>query len=580
MEDWYHPTTGAVLKDTQRPAIEDKPQARETTVREFVGGAFSANPKDMQRPNAGAPRTQNLPGMGTGPVVATTVGRGDRDDKGKASIQIYSNSRDITSAKVYQGNVASLVKSITAPLMDIVKPNIGSCPHIVYNPREDGNLKGPSRIRVYDPEDVMRVTLKEGLTNDAIGAVNFVGPTRSRVYDPDDVAKTTSRQTLLNESEKINLRGPSRATVYDPHDVTKTTMRQTTLSESEKVNLRGPSRATVYDPHDVTKTTMRQTTLSESEKVNLHGPSRATVHDPDDILRTTMRQTLLSSSENANLRGPSRTRVYDPEDIMKTTLRQTLLQESDNLNFNPANPKNTQVYASDDDPRTTHRETLGSEDIGSLHRMIPNTIVYDPEDIARATMKQTLIDAERPEGGNPDGLEGQRGAYMSTEYEARHTQKEVISDTDYYGQGAYDKGTGYETAPTDLRPAAKAVLSDNDYYGTAGDSIGAQMSHEEYENANMNDTAELLIEGRSPTNSAAKVVAGAEYVGEVAYRKPIIPQEDRRTPTCQVPVGPEREELVTHEPQVYGDLATRLDAEADGNRVQLRENPLNIRVGS
>ena len=543
-DGWNLPTTGAFLKDKQRPAFENRVQAREGTTREYAGTAFAANTKDAWRPDAGAPRTQNLASLNPGPAAAANWGSVAADDKGKASIQVYGNSRDVTTTKVYQGNVASLVKSITAPLLDMVKPTRAACPHVVYNPREDGNIKGPSRIRVYDPDDVMKATMK---------------------------------QTLLQESQGANLRGPSRMIAYDPDDIAKATLKQTMLQESQAANLRGPSKISINDPNDIARATLKETMLQESQGANLRGPSKIAIHDPNDVMRTTLKQTMLQESQGTNLRGPSKITINDPNDVMRTTLKQTTLQESHGANV-ASHTMRGQVYT-DEDAKVTLRDTLDEEDAGNIKSLVPNSTIWDPEDVLKGTMKQTLIDAER-EAGNPDGLERRRGAYMTTEYEAKRTQKEAMSDSDYYGQGARDLGEGYATAPVDLRPAAKAVLSDNDYYGGAADASRAQTSHENYDNAVISEIRELLLEGREPTNSSVKVSVGAEDAGVVEVRKQLMSDgDDRRLAAQPREVLDVLDMNVTHDRHIYNS-GNRLDDDAAANHAQLDDNPFNLRLSS
>ena len=582
--DWYQPTTGAYLKETGRPKIETKAQARDVTTKSYAGAAFSsANPDMDTRPDVRPARHQNLASFATGPIAATNIGRGLGDDKGKSSITILDNRRNATTSAVYQGNVATLVKSFTAPLLDMVKPNRSACPHIVFNPREDGNLKGPSRTTVYNPDEALRATLRETLAEEDRGLNLRGGPSRLPVRDPEAVARPTMKQTMLQESEALNFRGgPSRLPVHDPEDITRTTLRQTTLQESEALNFRGgPSRLPAYDPEDVTRATMRQTMLQESEALNFRGgPSRLPVHDPEDSARATTRQTTLQEAETLNFRGPSRLPAHDPEDTARTTLRESLLQEYESANLT-SQCRGQAVYETDDDARTTHRQTLGEEDGGNVKSRVPNPAVWDQ--VARNTMKQTLVDAER-ETGNPDGLEGQRGAYEVTEYDAPRTQKESLSDTDYYGATKRDMGEGYATAPTDLRPSAKAALSDNDYYGTAGDTRGTQTSHADYDNATFDASAEMLLVGRDPTRSSTKVAAGSGDAGAVTHRKVLFDADDRRLERIVLRDGATMDAIgaideVTHLPQAYADQATdRLDAEADGNRAQMAQNPYNIRM--
>ena len=65
-------------------------------------------------------------------------GAKDKHDYGKANILVYKNERDVTSTKVYQGNLTSMIKSIIAPIADMIK--ITKKDDMIDNPRHFGNV--------------------------------------------------------------------------------------------------------------------------------------------------------------------------------------------------------------------------------------------------------------------------------------------------------------------------------------------------------------------------------------------------------------------------------------------------------
>ena len=76
-------------------------------------------------------------------------------------ILVYNNERDITSTRVYQGNLTSLIKSIAAPVIDMIK--ITKKEEFIDNPRHFGNMgiQIPSKQTIYDPNDIAKTTIKE-----------------------------------------------------------------------------------------------------------------------------------------------------------------------------------------------------------------------------------------------------------------------------------------------------------------------------------------------------------------------------------------------------------------------------------
>jgi hypothetical protein len=283
--------------------------------------------------------------------------------------------------------------------------------------------------------------------------------------------RTTVRETTEDSADPANLKGSEKITIYN-EDTARTTTREL-LEEEElhKGNLKGSEKITIYNEDTVRTTTRELLEEEELHKGNLKpaGPSRIQVVDTTDLARTTIKETLLQDmwGMGGALKGPVELFVYDPEDIAKATIRETLEDDEYHGNVSTVLKKNT--LQQDDDVRTTMKETL-----------IDN--LYD---------------------GHPDAIEGQ-GAYDYVDYEAKQTQKAFISDNDYYGLVARDKGEGYITNEHDAKQTQKAFISDNDYYGTSLSKDKKQTSYEDMENAHIDERKEVLLEGRDPTAQGAK----------------------------------------------------------------------------
>lgn len=518
------PTTGAFLMETQRAEPMDRPQARQDTTREYAGAAFAASSQGAtQRPLAQAARTQALAAPQPGPVAAPGKGDGERDDKGRASIQVYANERDVTTTRVYQGNLTAFVKSLTAPLLDALRPNRAACPHIVLAPREEGNFKGPQRLRVYDPEDVMRTTLREGLSE--LEPANLAVPVpRGVAHDPDDTARTTMRQTLLHEAEAANLRGPVRGIAHDPEDAPRTTTKQTLLQEAQALNVRGPTRTVAYDPEDVLRTTMRETLTSEGGgAVNLSRPvPKGGVYERDEAPRVTHRETLEDEEDRGGyVKAHPKAQVWDPEDVLRTTTKETLVDV-------PRDAAN---------PDALTRQRGGYE-----------SATYN----APLTHKQFTSDADYFGHGARDI----GGGHETAPTDLRPAAKAALSDNDYYG-GAADQG-------------AKAPPS-----------------HEAHANAEINELRELLLEGRAPTASGVKVPATADGAGSMTSRRQVVQVAYPAAPSAMhAPPDDGGEDVddvlralgrLTHERQQYVDAgAGRFQDALDANQSQRHGNPLSI----
>jgi hypothetical protein len=231
-------TTGAYSKPAEIPEFNVKVTNRLETTREDIGiaGASVSRPK-LHEENIKRTSRQQFKDFGVRNSALDKYGKGERDDYGKSKILVYNNERDITTTRVYQGNVTSLIKAIVAPVQDAIK--ISKKQHAVNNPRQYGNMNSqiPTKLTIYDPNDIARTTIKETLIHDDHAGV-LTGPKRLVMYDPDEVAKTTGRETLDSMDYDLNIGSiVPKATVYDPDDKLKTTMKETLIDEERNGNI-------------------------------------------------------------------------------------------------------------------------------------------------------------------------------------------------------------------------------------------------------------------------------------------------------------------------------------------------------
>lgn len=466
-------TTGAYTKAAPKPEYEAKYTTRVDTSVSYKGAPYIKTGQTVQ-PNVKGTDKVQLDSFGVSNAMIKQ-GTGAKDDYGKTNIQVYSNERDITTERTYQGNITSIVKAIIAPIQDILKANRKE--YMVDNPRSFGQLQhqGPAKTTI-GPVDGMRTTIKE---------------------------------SLLTETDYTNVKGGAfKGVAHDPNDVARTTIKQTTIDAVENANLKGPIGMSVYDPNNIARTTIKQTTIDAVENANLKGPIRIAVYDPNEIARITLKQTLLSETDYTNVKGGARKGVaYDPNDIARTTLKQTLIHDSDYSNIDTG--RRGAQARNDENAKQTIRETMQNPDT-ELNMAVKRFVseAYDPNDVARTTIKQTMIDMDR--SGNVQ-TKDPRGAYIDVEMVAKETNQTQLCDNDYIGQASLSMNDGYKTAPTDIKVTQKEFLSDNDYFGNAMDqSSHVPMSYEDMYNACIDNLKEDLEEGREPTTTGVKIANGAD----------------------------------------------------------------------
>ncbi len=246
VDTWYEQTpdmllktTGAYTKPSEIPEFNVKITHRNETTRETIGIAQHTVPKrKLDEFNVKPTSRQQFGEFGLRNTALNKYGKGAKDDYGKSTIMVYANERDLTTTRVYQGNVQSLIKAIIAPLQDVMR--ISKKEHGIDNPRHFGNMnvQVPEKPTMYDPNDIARTTIKETLLHDEMGMGTVTGPKRLSVYDPEEIAKRTLRETLDRMDYETNLFGGAyRGQVYNPDETARTTMKETLVEETHEANI-------------------------------------------------------------------------------------------------------------------------------------------------------------------------------------------------------------------------------------------------------------------------------------------------------------------------------------------------------
>jgi hypothetical protein len=272
-------------------------------------------------------------------------------------------------------------------------------------------------------------------------------------------------------------------------------------------------------------------------------PNKPTIYNPNDVARTTLKETLIHDGMDGGrgtVTGGKRLYVYDPEAIARTTGRETL---------DPA-PRAANVAP------TTQRA-----------RMRPQ-----PGDVVRTTIKETMVSVERL-NGNIDSM-AKGGAYETTKYEARVTNKQITSDNQYFSHGENErKGQGYLTNPQEARITGKEATN-VEYFGAGQTQEGKRpMSQASAQASETNAAREETLSGRAPTPSGPK-----QHNAGVALHEPRERLADSTarfaSPLAQAPLA------------TRGDSFTKSkfgDSEQDDGRLDpgllsaLKDNPYALR---
>ena len=235
-EDDLFKTTGAYIKNSMKPCVDVKKTSRQDSTVEYKGpvhnsrGTTYNNAYDSTGPIRRKTHREN--GLRN---INVSIGNKSKDDYGRKNILVYENGRDVTSVKTREGNIGAVIKSLITPIQDLLKPTQKE--YMTNNKRSfTGNVNGPNKLTIYDPNGVTRTTVKETTIHDTTSGNIRVNST-SIVYDPSEVAKTTLKEALTNYTNEANLKGANKPTVYDPEIKSRTTTREITENAKRDGNI-------------------------------------------------------------------------------------------------------------------------------------------------------------------------------------------------------------------------------------------------------------------------------------------------------------------------------------------------------
>jgi len=252
------------------------------------------------------------------------------------------------------------------------------------------------------------------------------------------------------------------------------------------------------------------------------------------IARPNERDITQKRTVKSNILSVFKALIAPITDKIKMTKKQDL--EENNRpegNFSVAMPNKLTVYDPNDVARTTIKETLIYNDReGNLNGPKKLTI-YDPNDIAKTTIKETTIYNNRK--GIANGEE--KGKYYNYEslpkitirntldhvdtnvniipnrpekntqfsgQPIKTTIKQTTIDTKHDGQPVHNKNDGYLITNNDAPNTNRQFTSNHEYSGIAHSKDDKPTSYDASYNARLNNNKEIISKGRKFSNSGPK----------------------------------------------------------------------------
>jgi|UniRef100_A0A6C0BSE8 hypothetical protein len=246
-----------------------------------------------------------------------------------------------------------------------------------------------------------------------------------------------------------------------------------------------------------------------------------------------------------NLTSLVKSIIAPVQDIFKPTTKQYTTFTNREFGEMQTNiPNKPTLFDPNDIAKTTIKETFIHDTRTGNIAGENKQITYDPDDVMRKTLKETLpyyeniinmqskvtkqtiydpsdvaktTIRETVENNYHDGhietLEGEMGGYQSANVKAPNTNKQFISDNEYMGTApSKEMSHGYLNKEIQMEPTSKEFLSDNERFGGVNSKDTKQMSYQDIYNATINNVKENLNVNRSPTNNNVKLASGSDGI--------------------------------------------------------------------
>jgi hypothetical protein len=170
------------------------------------------------------------------------------------------------------------------------------------------------------------------------------------------------------------------------------------------------------------------------------------------------------------------------------------------------------VYDPDDVAKPTVRQTLEAEDDAANVKGALRHQVQDPDDVALTTIRQTTEDNSHH--GHITSVQ-QGDGYLVDECDVRETHRQFTSDHEYTGHADGQVGVGDGAGYLSANQEVGDThrqFTGDNNYHGTVKGTSAAISYDDVYNATLNELREGTLKGRAPTRSGNKVSNGGESV--------------------------------------------------------------------
>jgi hypothetical protein len=369
--------------------------------------------------------------------------------------------------------------------------------------------------------------------NDERGKVGSVDKNRPDKYyknSPDRYFKTTGAVLKPKSDESFIVKNTNRQTSRAFVGGAKTSTEKAKLKQQVKA-----PHKNVY----MAKEPSNATAVNQWKDVELNYGKAGYKAYPNE------RDITQKRTNRLNLTTAVKSLITPLQDLMKTTKKENFVGNNrPEGNMNASMPKKMTVYDPNDVARTTIKETtIDNKHNGNMAGPKKLT-AYDPNDVARTTIKETTIDNKH--NGHVQGLK-KKHKVQKYDTKPKTTIRETMENPDFSSNvvptgprklktfnranppkkttkettvedsraGFIHGGTtkgGYMVDPAEAPNTSKQFLSNHEYTGNGQSSVAKPLTYDSSYNASLNINKEQIAKGREPTQEGAKVANGRDTI--------------------------------------------------------------------
>ena len=366
----------------------------------------------------------------------------------------------------------------------------------ITNAKNSINMYDPNFKSFNLPENERDTTNAQALPKPAYINIGNVIPNQ-------DKTKTTVKETTLFNRDG-NIEAMENAGTVHNTDKTRKTIKQQTLYQRDG-NIEGMENAGTVHNTDKTRKTIKQQTIFQRDGYIEGMENAGTVHNNDKTRTTIKQQTLFN--RDANVNGLQKTVATQYSDKAKITIKQQTIYQRDGY----LKGKTIGYYVDYKDvPATTLKQLLCSyQREGMVKGLINKSHYIDFNDIPAQTLKDMVVHNKYIPG--LFSLEGAKGGYLSANYKAPTTLKEVLNNLFWVGSVKYAKLGGHLSNKMTARTTLKQLM-----HVFKLSNIGKQINnHRVYDaeyNATVNVNKDKVLKRRKPTRRKHNKVIGKKDI--------------------------------------------------------------------